>query len=350
MLFNKLRGFISLDMGVDLGTTSTLICVKGKGVVLNEPSVVAVEKGTNHILRNGEAIGEAALEAMADNPENAVALWPLKDGVITDFDIAGDMLCNFISRAQSRKWATKSRIVIAVPCDMSAVEKRAITVAAERVGAGKVYFIEKPVAAAIGMGLELNEDDAAMIVDIGGGTTHLAVITQQGLALAHTIRTGGDTMTAAVRAFIREHYSLIVGEVSAEKIKIQIGSAFRGAEEMAVDIKGVDATAGLPRRVMISSEEIRKALGKSVREIVGAISEALENTPKEYAEGIRSKGIILCGGSSLLRGLDRVIMDATAVPVQVVDHPTTVTAEGTARILDEIDSLSGALEGGETNG
>ncbi|MFH1549438.1 MAG: rod shape-determining protein [Planctomycetota bacterium] len=347
MLFGKLLGLISLDMGVDLGTTNTLVCVKGRGIVLSEPSVVAVKKGTNQVLLNGNAVGTVAREIMAKAPDDAVAVWPLKDGVITDFEITEAMLGYFLRKAHSRKWAARPRVVFAVPCEISAVEKRAITVAAEHAGAGKVYLIEEPIAAAIGMGMDLGKEGAKMTVNIGGGTTQVAILSRQGIMVSRTLRVAGDQMDEAIRKYVRERYNLLIGEGSAEKVKIEIGSAYEPSEEMSLEIKGVDATAGLPRRVVINAAEVYEALSAPVGAIVDAIKTAVEACPPEAARELRNDGMMLCGGA-LLRGIDRAIMEATGIPAHIADNPMTVVARGTARILEEIDTLSQALEEGQS--
>ncbi len=346
MLFGKLLGLISLDMGVDLGTTNTLVCVKGRGIVLSEPSVVAVKKGTNQVLLNGNAVGTVAGEIMARAPDNAVAVWPLRDGVITDFEITEAMLGYFLRKAHSRKWAARPRVVFAVPCKISAVEKRAITVAAEHAGAGKVYLIEEYIAAAIGMGMDLEKEGAKMTVNIGGGTTQVAILSRRGIMVSQTLRIAGDQMNEAVRQYVRERYNLLIGEGSAEKVKIEIGSAYEPPEEMSLEIKGVDATAGLPRRVVINAAEVYEALSAPVNAIVDAIKSAVEMCPPEAARDLRDDGMMLCGGGALLRGIDRAIMEATGIPARIADNPMTVVARGTARILEEIDTLSQALKEG----
>jgi rod shape-determining protein MreB len=344
MLISKLLG-LAVDMGVDLGSANTLVCVKGKGIVLSEPSLVAVKKGTNQILLNGSAVGIAAREAIAANPDESVAVWPLRDGVITDFEMTEVMLGYFIRKTIAHKWVSKPRIVIAVPCDMSAVEKRAVTEAAERAGAGKVFLIEKPVAAAIGAGLAFAEGRLHMIVNIGGGTTQVALLSGDGIIASRTIRTAGDQMNEAVRKYVRERYNLLIGEGTAEKIKIELGSAHRPTEETSLEIKGVDATAGLPRRAVVNSLEAHEALKGAVDEIVGAVKDALAASPGAAARLV-DDGMLLCGGGALLRGIDRAIMEATGIPARIAENPQTVVAEGTARILDEIDTLSQTLEEG----
>ncbi len=347
MLIDKLLGLFSLDMGIDLGTANTLVCVRGEGIVLSEPSVVAVKRGTNHVLLNGNAVGLVAKEMWGKTPENIVAIRPLKDGVIADFDITEAMLGYFMRKVHNRKWGVKPRVVISIPSGITAVEKRAVTNSAERAGARKVYLIEEPMAAGIGIGLPVQEPTANMIVDIGGGTTEVAVISLAGIVTSESIRVAGDEMDEAIKHYIKRTYNLLIGDQTSERIKVQIGSAYPLEEELSMEVKGVDSIAGLPRRAVINSEEIREALREPVELIINIVKATLEKTPPELAGDLVDNGMVLCGGGGLLRGIDKVIMEETGIPVTIPDDPLTVVAKGTAEILEQIDLLAKILQSNE---
>ena len=347
MLIDKLLGLFSLDMGIDLGTANTLVCVRGEGIVLSEPSVVAVKRGTNHVLLNGNAVGLVAKEMWGKTPENIVAIRPLKDGVIADFDITEAMLGYFMRKVHNRKWGVKPRVVISIPSGITAVEKRAVTNSAERAGARKVYLIEEPMAAGIGIGLPVQEPTANMIVDIGGGTTEVAVISLAGIVTSESIRVAGDEMDEAIKHYIKRTYNLLIGDQTSERIKVQIGSAYPLEEELSMEVKGVDSIAGLPRRAVINSEEIREALREPVELIINIVKATLEKTPPELAGDLVDNGMVLCGGGGLLRGIDKVIMEETGIPVIIADDPLTVDAKGTAEILEQIDLLAKILQSNE---
>ncbi len=347
MLIDKLLGLFSLDMGIDLGTANTLVCVRGEGIVLNEPSVVAVKRGTNHVLLNGNAVGLVAKEMWGKTPENIVAIRPLKDGVIADFDITEAMLGYFMRKVHNRKWGVKPRVVISIPSGITAVEKRAVTNSAERAGARRVYLIEEPMAAGIGIGLPVQEPTANMIVDIGGGTTEVAVISLAGIVTSESIRVAGDEMDEAIKHYIKRTYNLLIGDQTSERIKVQIGSAYPLEEELSMEVKGVDSIAGLPRRAVINSEEIREALREPIELIINIVKATLEKTPPELAGDLVDNGMVLCGGGGLLRGIDKVIMEETGIPVTIPDDPLTVVAKGTAEILEQIDLLAKILQSNE---
>ena len=347
MLIDKLLGLFSLDMGIDLGTANTLVCVRGEGIVLSEPSVVAVKRGTNHVLLNGNAVGLVAKEMWGKTPENIVAIRPLKDGVIADFDITEAMLGYFMRKVHNRKWGVKPRVVISIPSGITAVEKRAVTNSAERAGARRVYLIEEPMAAGIGIGLPVQEPTANMIVDIGGGTTEVAVISLAGIVTSESIRVAGDEMDEAIKHYIKRTYNLLIGDQTSERIKVQIGSAYPLEEELSMEVKGVDSIAGLPRRAVINSEEIREALREPVELIINTVKATLEKTPPELAGDLVDNGMVLCGGGGLLRGIDKVIMEETGIPVTIPDDPLTVVAKGTAEILEQIDLLAKILQSNE---
>lgn len=332
---NYVLGLFSNDMGIDLGTATTLVFVKGEGVVLCEPSVVAIERGTSHVL----AVGEEAKRMLGRTPGNIIAIRPMKDGVISDFEITEAMLRYFIKKVHHRKVLVRPRIVIAIPSGITEVEKRAVKDSAERAGAREVFLIEEPIAAAIGVGLPIQEPIGNMIIDIGGGTTEIAVISLCGTVFSKSIRIGGDEMNEAVIEYLKKTYNLMVGERTSEDIKIKIGSAYPLEEEMSMEVKGRDLVAGLPKTVTITSEEIRESLQETLRAILEVIKISLERTPPELAADLIDHGIVMAGGGSLLRGLDKLISEETGLPVHITDDPVTAVANGTGIVLSEIQYL-----------
>ncbi len=343
-MLKNLLGLLSVDMGIDLGTANTLVSVRGKGVILSEPSVVAVQKGTHAVLLRGLAVGQVAKEMEGKTPGSIDAIRPLKDGVISDFDVTEAMLAYFIRKAANRRWGFRPRVVIAVPSGITAIERRAVTNSAERAGARRVFLIDEPMAAAIGIGLPIEEPQGSMVVDIGGGTTEVAVISLAGMVTCKSIRIAGDEMDAAIIAYLAETYNLQVGQPTAEKIKRQIGSAWPD-EESVIEVKGQDRVAGLPRRATVRSEEIREALAKPLGAIVEAIKQTLEETPPELAADLIDRGIVVTGGGALLRGLDRMLAHETGVAVTIAEEPMTSVAHGTAILLERLDLLSTILDG-----
>lgn len=336
LVLDKVLGVFSNDIGIDLGTATTLVYVKGQGVVLCEPSVVAIDKYTHQIL----AVGEEAKRMLGRTPGNIIATRPMKDGVIADFDVTEAMLRYFIRKIYKRKQIVNPRVVIAVPSGITEVEKRAVKDSAERAGArSPVYLVEEPIAAAIGVGLPIQEPSGNMIVDIGGGTTEIAVISLAGIVFAKSIRIGGDEFDEAIIAHLKRTYNLMIGERTAEEIKIQIGSVYPLEEETTLDVKGRDILAGLPKTVTISSEEIREALSEPVSAILEAIRITLERTPPELSADLIDKGLILAGGGALLRGLDKLISEETGLPVHIADDPLTAVALGTGRYLSDFNLL-----------
>ena len=330
--FKILRGFFLFDIGIDLGTANTLIYVKGEGIVLCEPSVVAVKKGTSQVL----AVGEQAKRMLGRTPGNIVAVRPMKDGVIADFDISEKMLRYFIARVHNKRRFIKPLIVIAVPSGITEVEKRAVIDSAERAGAREVHIIEEPKSAAIGVGLPVQEPIGNMIVDIGGGTTEIAIISLGGIVCAQSLRIGGDEMDNAIVQYLKRSYNLMVGERTAEMIKIKIGSAYPLEEEEVMQIKGRDLVAGLPKTIKIISQEIRDALSEPITTIVESVRIILEKAPPELSADLVERGIVLVGGGSLLRGIDRLLEDETGLPVSVADDALTAVALGTGKFLNEI--------------
>ncbi|MGR3177996.1 MAG: rod shape-determining protein [Candidatus Anammoxibacter sp.] len=339
-----LVGFMSIDMGIDLGTANTLVYVVGEGIVLNEPTVVAVKPGTNIVLLNGQAVGATAKAMLEKAPGNVSVIRPLKDGVIADFDITEVMLRHFVLKVHKRKWGIRPRIIIAIPSGITTVEKRAVVNSAERAGAREVYLISEPKAAAIGVGLPVGEPVASMIVDIGGGTTEVAVITLGDIFTHESLRTAGDEIDEALVQYIKRTYNLDIGYRTAERIKIQIGSAYPLDEEMTMEVKGRDSIAGLPRATTISSEEVRDAISAPIGAIVAAIKSTLEKTSAELSSDLLESGMVMVGGGSQIRGIDKLIAEETGLPVKIADNPMTAVARGTGYLLENLDMYKDVLK------
>jgi len=325
----------SNDLAIDLGTANTLIYAKGKGIVLSEPSVVAVKKGTSQVLK----VGREAKEMVGRTPASIVAVRPLQDGVIADFDLTEQMIRAFIVRIHNRKALVRPRIVIGVPSGITQVEKRAIRDSAEQAGAREVYLIEEPMAAAIGANLPVQEPSGNMVVDIGGGTTEVAVISLSGMVYSHSIRIAGDEMDEAVIQYLKRKYNLLVGERTAETIKIQAGSAYPFNEPRKMDIKGRDLMDGIPKTLTVTDSDIREALHDPIYAILDAVKTALERTPPELAADIADKGIVMTGGGSLLHGLDTLIGLETHLKVTIAEDPLSCVVLGAGKVLDELDLL-----------
>jgi rod shape-determining protein MreB len=335
-VLNQLLGWFSTDLAIDLGTANTVVYVKGKGIVCNEPSVVVFRKDDRKII----AVGAEAKRMLGKTPQNVVAIRPVKDGVIADFDATGEMLKYFIRKAHNRKSFVAPRIIIGVPSGITQVEQRAVKDAAQASGAREVYLIEEPMAAAIGVGLPVSEPSGNIIVDIGGGTTDVAVISLGGIVYSKAVRVAGDKMDEAIIAYIKRKYNILIGERSAEEIKIEIGSAYKvDSQKRTVEIKGRDLLSGVPRSVVISDDEIREALKEPVGIIVDTVKTTLENTPPELAADIVDRGIVLAGGGALLRGLDRLLSEESGVPVIVADDPLTAVVRGAGKMLDDLELL-----------
>ena len=334
-LVDDFLGWFSNDLAIDLGTANTLVYLKGKGIVINEPSVVAIDKKTGKVL----AVGAEAKKMLGRTPGNIVAIRPMKDGVIADFEIAEKMLSHFITKTHNRSTFVRPRIVIGVPSRITQVEKRAVRDSAQLAGAREVYLIEQPVAAAIGAGLPIAEPSGNMVVDIGGGTTDVAVISLAGIVYSESVKVAGDKMDEAIMNYIKRKYNLLIGEPMAEQIKFEIGSAFPLEERRTITIKGRDLISGIPKTLVMDDSEIREALSEPISAIVNAIKVALENTPPELAGDIIDRGIVLTGGGSLLRGMDVRLREETNLPVITVENPLTTVVLGTGKVLDEIDLL-----------
>lgn len=326
---------MSRDMGIDLGTANTLIYVKGKGILLREPSVVAINSDTKKVL----AVGDEAKQMIGRTPGNIVAIRPLKDGVIADFDVTQTMMRKFIEKVSSKSAFTSPRIVVCFPSGVTEVEKRAIDEATKQAGARYVLLMEEPMAAAIGAGLPVNEPSGSMIVDIGGGTTEVAVISLGGIVTSKSLRIAGNEFDQALISYIKKEYNLMIGERTAESLKIEIGSAYKLGEETSMQIRGRDLVTGLPKVIDISSSEVREALREPVYSVVEAIKSTLEKTPPELASDIMDKGIMLAGGGALLKGLDQLINEETHMPVHIAEAPLDCVALGAGKALDSIDTL-----------
>ncbi|MEM9083958.1 MAG: rod shape-determining protein [Planctomycetota bacterium] len=338
--------WFSVDMGIDLGTCNTLVCVRGEGIVLNEPSVVAVRRGTTVVLNNGQAVGMAAKEMLGKTPGSVTAIRPLKDGVISDFEITEAMLRYFIRKVSGRNrlFSLGPRVVIAVPSGITAVEKQAVKQSAERAGARLVYIVEEPIAAAIGAGLPFAEPTASMIVDIGGGTTEVAIMSLADIATCESVRVAGDDMDEAIINHMKKTYNLMIGEQTAERIKIQIGSAAPVGEETSMEARGRDMVSGLPRKTVVTSEEIREALQEPTSAIIDAAIRTLERVEPELAADLVENGITLAGGGALLRGMDVVLQGATGMDVRIADDPLTCVAAGTAVFLENLETWKDTIE------
>ena len=336
-MFNKLLGWFSNDLAIDLGTANTLVFVKGRGIVCNEPSVVAIMKDTGRVL----AVGTEAQRMLGKTPANIIAMRPLKDGVIADFDKTGEMLKYFIRKVHNRKSFISPRVVIGVPSGITQVEQRAVKDAAQASGAREIYLIEEPMAAAIGVGLPIGEPSGSMIVDIGGGTTDVAVISLHGVVYSKAVRVGGDKMDEAIVNYIKSKTKILIGERTAEKIKREIGSAFKeGDGNKSMEIKGRDLVSGIPKTITVHEDEIREAIAEPVMVIINTIKVALENTPPELASDIVDRGIVLAGGGALLRGLDLLLKHETDLPVIIAEDPLSAVVNGVGKVLDDLDVLS----------
>jgi rod shape-determining protein MreB len=344
LLFDKFIRFFSVDMGIDLGTCNTLVCVRGEGIVLNEPSVVAVKRGTNRVLNNGTAVGWAAKEMLGKTPGSITAIRPLKDGVISDFEITEAMLSYFIRKVNGRGRIFAPRVVIAIPSGITAVEKRAVLDSAERAGARRVYLVEEPMAAGIGAGLPIVEPTASMIVDIGGGTTEVAIMSLADIATCESIRVAGDDFDEAIMNHMKKQHSLTIGEQMAERVKIEIGSAAPVGEPTTMDVRGRDMISGMPRKTVVTSDEIREALREPMDAIIEAVKRTLERAEPELAADLVDNGITLAGGGALLRGIDQVLSNATGLDVRVADDPLTCVARGTSIYLENLEEWKETME------
>lgn len=344
MVWERLSQLFSVDMGIDLGTCNTLVAVRGQGIVLNEPSVVAVKKGTNQVLKNGQAVGWVAKEMLGKTPGSITAVRPLKDGVISDFEITEAMLNYFITKVSGKMRWIGPRVVISIPSGITAVEKRAVFDSADRAGASRTFLLEEPIAAAIGAGLPFAEPTASMIVDIGGGTTEVAIMSLADIATCQSVRVAGDDMDEAIISHMKRTYNLMIGEQTSERIKIEIGSAAPVGEDASMEVRGRDMISGLPRKTVVTSGEIREALQEPISAIIDAVTSTLEKAEPELAADLVDNGIVLAGGGALLRGLGIVLQRATGLDVRLADDPLTCVARGTAIYLENIEEWKQTLE------
>jgi len=334
-MFGKVFGLLSNDIGIDLGTANTLVNVRDHGIVLREPSVVAVRAGTNEVL----AVGDDAKRMLGRTPGNIVAIRPLKDGVIADFEVTEAMLRHFIKKVHNRRTMARPRVVIAVPSGITEVEKRAVRESAQQAGAREVYLIEEPMAAAIGVGLPVQDASGNMIIDIGGGTTEVALISLSGIVYSRSVRVAGDELDEAIVQYMKRAYNLMIGERTAEEIKIRLGSAYPLGKESSMDVKGRDLVAGLPKTIPVTSQEIREAMMEPLNTIIDAVRVTLERCPPELSADLVDRGLVLAGGGALLRGLDKLISEETGLPVHVAEDPLSAVAEGAGKVLSELSFL-----------
>lgn len=337
MVFSSLFGAFSNDLAIDLGTANTLIYVKGQGIVCNEPSVVAVQQDVGAGKRKVMAVGAEAKSMLGRTPGSIMAIRPIKDGVIADFEICEEMLRHLIRKVHNRRALVRPRIIICVPHGVTEVEKRAVRESAESAGAREVYLIEEPMAAAIGAGLPITEACGSMILDIGGGTTEIAIISLKGIVYSRSVRIGGDKMDEAIANHVKRRYNMLIGERTAEQIKIVVGSAIPTGENLSVEVKGRDLVQGVPKAVIVTEEEIRDALIEPINQIVDVVRISLEKCPPELSSDIVDRGITMAGGGSLLRNLDRLIAQETGLPVVLVDDPLSAVVLGSGMVLDQLD-------------
>jgi len=346
-MIKRWRRLFGVDLGIDLGTANTLVCVQGEGIVLNEPSIVAVQNGTNRVLNGGCAVGTLAKQMVGRTPSSIHAVRPLRDGVIIDFELCEAMLRYFIRKARKRRWGIRPRVIIAVPSGITPVERRAVLNSAERAGARQVFLIQEPKAAGIGAGLPIAEPMASMVCDIGGGTTEVAVLSLGDIVVSRSLRIAGDEMDQAIIEYLKRHYALRTGEPMAERLKIEIGSAYPLERELTAEVRGLDLISGLPRKATVTSEEIREALSEPVMAIIDAVKGTLEQCDPELAADLVDNGLVLAGGGALLRGIDRQMSEQCGVPVRLTETPLTTVAQGTAICLEHLDEWRSTLESGD---
>ncbi len=330
---------MSMDIGVDLGTATVLVYIKGKGIVLREPSVVAIDRDTNRII----AIGEEARRMLGRTPGNIIAIRPLREGVIADYDTTESMLRHFIEKVAGRSMFFKPRIMVCVPSGVTTVEKRAVLEAAMQAGARKTYLIEEPLAAALGAGLVISEPCGSMVVDIGGGTTDVAVLSLGGIVVSESLRVGGDKFDEALVRYIKKEYNIMIGERTAEEIKVNVGTAFPSGRNESMEIRGRDLVSGLPKTMRISSTETREALAEPISLIIECVKTVLEKTPPELAADIVDRGIVMTGGGSLLHGLDKLISQETGIPAYLAEDPLSCVALGTGKALESLEAMQDSL-------
>lgn len=346
-MINRLRKWICPDLAIDLGTANTLVAIQGYGIVVNEPSVVALQKGTRRVLGKGTAVGKLARQMLGRTPDSITAVRPLKDGVITDFELCEAMLRYFILKAGRHSRGFRPRVIIAVPGSITPVEKRAVFNSAERAGAGRVYLIEESKAASIGAGLPISEPMASMVCDIGGGTTEVAILSLADIVVSRSVRVAGDELDDAIVEYMKQHYSLRIGAQTAEQLKIALGSAFPLEQELTSEVRGLDTVSGVPRKGIVTSEEIRESLREPVEAILNCVKSVIEHCKPELVSDIVDNGIVLTGGGALLRGLDRLMNEQLGIPVWVAEDPLTTVARGTAICLEHLAQWRDSLDNGD---
>ncbi len=346
-MLDRFRRWACPDLAIDLGTVNTLVALPGEGIVVNEPSVVALQKGTRRVLGQGTAVGKVARQMLGRTPDSIVAARPMQDGVITDFELCEAMLKYFIAKASRRMRGMRPRVVIAVPAGITPVERRAVFNSAERAGAGRVYVISEPKAACIGAGLPIAEPMASMICDIGGGTTEVAVMSLADVVAGTSLKVAGDEMDRAVADYIKRHYSLKIGTQTAEQLKIDLGSAYPLEQELTGEVRGLDTISGVPRKAMVTSEEIREALLEPLGRIIGGVKDVVEQCDPELVSDLVDNGLVLTGGGALLRGVDALLNEQLGIPVRVIDDPLTTVVRGTAICVEHLNHWRDSLDGGD---
>lgn len=346
-MFNRLRRWLCPDLAIDLGTANTLVAIHGEGIVINEPSVVALQKGTRRVLGKGTAVGKLAKQMLGRTPDSITAVRPLKDGVITDFELCEAMLRYFIQKAQRKGRGLRPRVIIAIPGGITPVEKRAVFNSAERAGAGQVYLIQESKAAGIGAGLPIAEPMASMVCDIGGGTTDVAILSLADIVVSRSVRVAGDEIDEAIVEYMKQHFSLRIGTQQAEQLKFELGSAYPLEQELTSEVRGLDTISGIPRKAIVTSEEIREALREPLAAILNCIKSVIEQCDPELVADLVDNGIVLTGGGALLRGLDLFMNEQLGVPVRVTDDPLTTVARGTAICLEHFSEWRDSLDSGD---
>ena len=345
-MLNRLRRWLCPDLAIDLGTANTLVAVTGQGILLNEPSVVALQKGTRRVLGRGTAVGKLAKQMLGRTPDSITAVRPIKDGVITDFELCEAMLRYFIQKASRQSAGLRPRVIIAVPGGITPVEKRAVFNSAERAGAGRVWLLEESKAAGIGAGLPISEPMANMVCDIGGGTTDVAILSLADIVVSRSIRIAGDEMDEAIVEYMKQHFSLRIGEQTAEHLKIEVGSAFPLEQELTTEVSGLDTISGVPRKAVVTSEELRDALREPVEAILNCVKYVIEHCKPELVADLADTGLVLTGGGALLRGIDQFMNEQLGIPVRVTDDPLTTVARGTAICLEHLSQWRDSLDDG----
>ena len=348
-MLNRLRQWLCPDLAIDLGTANTIVAIQGAGITLDEPSVVALQKGTRRVLGKGTAVGKLAKQMLGRTPDSMTAVRPLKDGVITDFELCEAMLRYFIRKAGRQSAGLRPRVVIAVPGGITPVEKRAVFNSAERAGAGRVYLIDESKAAGIGAGLPISEPMASMVCDIGGGTTEVAILSLGDIVVSRSIRIAGDEMDEAIVEYMKQQFSLRIGEQTAEQVKLEIGSAFPLEQELTAEVSGLDTISGVPRKAVVTSEEIREALGQPIEAILGCIKSVIEQCKPELVADLADSGLVLTGGGALLRGLDLLMNEQLGIPVRVAEEPLRTVARGTMICLEHLSQWRDSLDAGDAD-